>query len=170
VRERIELNQDLTPTGISSRVMHELHSHARDAVPEECCGLVTGTPEDRFARVYRITNVMTKKHLENARGFPRDARHAFYMSEGEYYRAQLDAEERGERVTAVYHSHVEAGPYLSPEDLVYAEHPLFPFPGAAQIVLSVIGDRVAGSAIFEIDPGSGSFGPESARLLEVDEG
>jgi len=170
VRERIELNQDLTPAGISSRVMHELHSHALDAVPEECCGLVTGTPGNRFSRTYRITNVMTKKHLEDPSAFPRDARHAFYMSEGEYYRAQHDAEQRGETVTAVYHSHVEAGPYFSAEDIAYAEHSLFPFPGASQIVLSVIGDLVAGSAIFEIDPVRGEFSDGCARLLEVDEG
>jgi proteasome lid subunit RPN8/RPN11 len=170
VRERIELNQDLTPAGISGRVMHELHSHALDAVPEECCGLVTGSPGNRFKRVYRITNVMTKKHIADSIAFPRDARHAFYMAEGEYLLAQRDAEAKGETVTAVYHSHVEAGPYLSREDLVYAEHPLFPFPGAAQIVLSVIGDQVAGSALFEADPDTGEFRHEGARLLEVDDG
>jgi len=170
VRERVELNQDLTPAGIPGLVLHELHSHALDAVPEECCGLITGTPEIRFSRVYRITNVMTKKHLESPSAFPRDSRHAFYMSEGEYHLAQREAEGRGESVTAVYHSHVEAGPYLSLEDLAYGEHPLFPFPGAAQIVLSVIGDRVAGSAIFEVDRGSGTYTHDGARLLEVDDG
>jgi proteasome lid subunit RPN8/RPN11 len=169
VRERIELNQDLTPAGISGRVMHELHSHALDAMPEECCGLVTGKPGSRFGRVHRITNVMTKKHLSEPDVYPRDARHAFYMAELEYLRAQRDAEAKGESVTAVYHSHVETGPYLSEEDLAYAEHPLFPFPGAAQIVLSVIGDRVAGSGLFEADD-TGAFGHGGARLLEVNEG
>jgi len=58
---------------------------------------------------------------------------------------------------------------LSAEDLAYAEHALFPFPGAAQIVLSVLGGRVDESAIFEVSRATGTFAPRSGRLLEVDE-
>jgi len=150
-------------------VLSELCNHALDTAPEECCGLVTGTAAQRFRNVYRITNVMTKMHLADAVAFPRDARHAYYMAEIEYLRAQQHAESKGETVTAVYHSHVEAGAYLSAEDLAYAEHALFPFPGAAQIVLSVLGGRVDESAIFEVSRATGTFAPRSGRLLEVDE-
>jgi proteasome lid subunit RPN8/RPN11 len=89
------------------------------------------------------------------------------MAEAEYLSAQHEAEERGERVTAVYHSHVDADAYLSPEDRVFAESPLFPFPGAFQIVLSVIGDRVKDAAIFEMDPESGIFTSDRGRLLQA---
>lgn len=167
VQEPIELNRDLTPVAIPIRVMHELHSHALAAEPEECCGLVAGTPDDRFQRAVRISNVMTKKHLADPVAFPRDARHAYYMNEVEYLRAANEAEEKGQIITAVYHSHVDAGPYLSREDLAYAEHPLFPFPGAAQIVISLVGQRIAESAIFEFDEQAGLFSRDGGRPVEL---
>jgi len=169
VRERIELNQSLARIGIPGSVMHELCSHALDVAPEECCGLVSGTPEQSFRCVHRITNVMTKKHAGDPVAFPRTARHAYYMAEVEYLQAQKQVEEVGEVITGVYHSHVGSRIYLSEEDLEYAEHPLFPFPGAAQIVLSVVGGRVDGAGIFEMDRETGRFGVEGGRLLEVGE-
>jgi proteasome lid subunit RPN8/RPN11 len=167
VRERIDLNLDLSPVFVSGQIMHELCSHALDTAPEECCGLIAGTDANRFQTLHRITNVMNRKHHADPVAFPRDAQHAFYMAETEYLRAQQAAEEKGERITAVYHSHIEARAYLSLEDLAYAEHPLFPFPGAAQIVISVIGEGVAGAAIFEMDEASGSYGTGGGRQLEV---
>ena len=83
--------------------------------------------------------------------------------------AQKEAEARGERVTALYHSHVDADAYLSAEDLTYAESPLFPFPGALQIVLSVMGDRVKDTVLFEMDPELGLFSPGCGRLLQAQE-
>jgi proteasome lid subunit RPN8/RPN11 len=167
VRRRIELNQDLPAVAIPSAVMHELCSHALGAAPEECCGLVTGTKEDCFRSVYRITNVMTKKHLADPAAFPRDAHEAYYMSEVEYLRAQQDAEARGETVTAVYHSHVGTGIYLSDEDRAFAEHPLFPFPSAAQIVLSLVTERIVEGGIFyaDLQAGPGRFDERGGRRL-----
>jgi proteasome lid subunit RPN8/RPN11 len=170
VRERIELNPDLPAVPISGSVMHELCRHALVATPEECCGLISGGPGKRFRQVHRIANIMTKMHLSDPVAFSRDAHHAFYMLETEYLKAQQAAEEQGERITAVYHSHVGAGPYLSQEDLAYAEHPLFPFPGAAQIVISVLSERVAGAALFETDSDTGRYGDAGGHLLEVVEG
>lgn len=167
VRARVELNRNLEPVPFPASVLNELCSHALGAAPEECCGLVTGTATERFQQVHRITNVMTKMHLADATTFRRDARHAYYMAETEYLRAQKEAESRGHAVTAVYHSHVEAGAYLSEEDLVYAENPLFPFPRAAQIVLSILAGRVKEAAIFDIDPSIGGFPVDGGRLLEV---
>jgi len=167
VHDRIELNPKLSSTPISGGVLHEVCSHALAVAPEECCGLIASSAEERFGSVYRISNVMTKKHLSDEAAFPRDARHAYYMSEVEYFAAQKEVEARGERITAVYHSHIGADAYLSSEDRMYAEHPLFPFPDAAQIVLSVMGKRIGGSVIFEVDRENGGFEAEGGRRLEV---
>ena len=51
--------------------------------------------------------------------------------------ASKEAEKAGERVCAIYHSHVEAGVYFSQMDQEFAEHELFPFPNVAHIVISV---------------------------------
>ena len=54
---------------------------------------------------------------------------------------------RGQRVTAVYHSHVDVDAYLSEVDLEYAEPGVF--PGAAQIVIAVSEGQVKRVAIFQ---------------------
>ena len=144
VSEQIDLDPQLESCSMASEVLHELYRHALEVAPEECCGLVIGNAEERFLRAVRVTNVMTKMHIADEDAFPRDARHAYYMSETEYQLAIEEAESRGEYVSAIYHSHFGQGCYLSEDDLAFAAHPLFPFPDASQLVLSLIGDRVGG--------------------------
>ena len=64
-------------------------------------------------------------------------------------RAIEEAEARGESVAAVYHSHFGQGCYLSQDDLAFAAHPLFPFPEANQIVVSLLADGIREVGIFE---------------------
>lgn len=149
VADRIELDPALESVVISGEVLHEVCRHALDVAPEECCGLVLGRLEERFVRSVRITNIMTKKHLEDPTAFPRDANHAYYMSEVEYQRIIEAAEAQSEFVSAIYHSHVEQGCYLSADDLAFAVHPLFPFPEASQIVVSILAERVEEVGIFD---------------------
>ncbi len=147
--ERIELNPERESRQISSDLLHEICRHALDVAPEECCGLVMGTRAEPLRRAVRITNVMTKMHVADPDSFPRDARHAYYMSELEYLRAIEEAEARDEEVSAIYHSHFGKGCYLSKDDLAFAAHPLFPFPEASQIVVSLLADRVREVGIFD---------------------
>ena len=147
--DRIELDPELEAVAISSELLHEICRHALEVAPEECCGLVLGTRQDPLLRSVRISNVMTRMHLDDPVAFPRDAHHAYYMSEVEYQRAIEEAEERSEAVHAIYHSHVEQACYLSQDDLAFAVHPLFPFPEAAQIVVSVLGERVSEVGLFQ---------------------
>jgi proteasome lid subunit RPN8/RPN11 len=149
VSVRIELDPELEAASIPSDVLHEICRHGLDVAPEECCGLVLGNEDARFLRIVRVRNVMTKMHLADPESFPRDAHHAYYMSEVEYQRALEEADARSERVAAVYHSHIGQGCYLSEDDLAFAVHPLFPFPDAAQIVVSLLGKRIAEVGIFE---------------------
>ncbi len=160
MRERIFVDPQLAPTLIPGRVLNELCTHALETRPEECCGLILGTETERFRVVHRCRNTMTLQHQGDPERYPRDGREAYYMSEVDCLRAQKDAESRGEEITAVYHSHVAAGVYLSEMDQGFAEHELFPFPFAAQIVLAVGAsgvDRILGAGIFERDPGSSGF-------------
>ena len=66
---------------------------------------------------------------------------------------EKELRDTAERVSAVYHSHVGAGAYLSEMDLEYAEHAFFPFPDAHQIVIEVYGneDAVGRIGIFRRD-------------------
>ncbi len=137
--------------------MNELCAHALESQPEECCGLLTGKGEMRFAHVYRCRNEMTAKHLDDPETFPRDGGQAYFMNEIDYLRAQTEAEQAGEVVTAVYHSHVGAGVHFSEMDQEFAENAFFPFPDAAQIVLAVWDHSVSGAGVFERDASSGLF-------------
>jgi proteasome lid subunit RPN8/RPN11 len=151
-QERVELNPSLTPVPMPGRVLNEMCAHALETLPEECCGLLSGRDGDPFQTVYRCRNNMTLQHRSDPVAYPRDGRKAYYMSEVDCLEAQKDSEKRGEVVTAVYHSHVAAGAYLSEVDRQHAEHELFPFPDAAQIVLAVGDGRVLEVGIFRRDP------------------
>jgi proteasome lid subunit RPN8/RPN11 len=91
---------------------------------------------------------MTALHHKDPDTHTRDGRAAFYMNEHDYLKGVEEAEVAGMDVTAVYHSHVGAGAYLSEMDLEYAAQPLFPFPDADQIVLPVYDRTVRQVAIF----------------------
>ena len=56
------------------------------------------------------------------------------------------------------------GAYLSESDLKFADHVLFPFPDAAQIVLAVFDRKVKAVGIFERDAGARAF---VGRALEA---
>jgi proteasome lid subunit RPN8/RPN11 len=166
MRERIPVDTDASPMILPGRFLNELCTHALETRPEECCGLVTGVEGDRFRCVYRCRNTMTRQHQSDPVAYPRDGRQAYYMSEVDTLRALEEAESQGEAVTAVYHSHVSVGVYLSEMDQDFADHELFPFPLAAQVVLAVGADavdRVIAAAIFERD----SLGRFRGRPLEA---
>jgi proteasome lid subunit RPN8/RPN11 len=133
----VEVDHALPPVVIPGRILNELYAHALETLPEECCGLILGTAEDRFRRPLRCHNVMTQLHQSEPATYPRDGREAFWMHAPDHLRAREQAAEAGEEITAVYHSHVGVGAYLSDEDLRYAEHEFFPFPDADHIVIAV---------------------------------
>lgn len=148
MRERVDVDETLPPVVMPAPILNELYQHALDTQPEECCGLIVGDAADRFQRIEVCRNEMTRRHQADPAANPRDGREAFYMTETDYIRAQVRAESEGLTVTAVYHSHVGSAAYLSAMDLEYAESGWFPFPEADQIVVSVLGGKVAGLALF----------------------
>ena len=133
---------------LAAELLHEVCRHAVLSDPEECCGLLVSRGERRYGSLVRCRNEMTRLHREDPLQYPRDARSAYSMNERDVLQVRAEAERDGEQVTAVYHSHVGAGAYLSPTDLQYAEHPLFPFPAADQIVISVFEKAVGEQAVF----------------------
>ena len=154
-RERIELDSNRPPLAISGRVVNEFCAHARETQPEECCGLITGPPDQPVRTVYRCRNEMTALHLKDAERYPRDGTKAFYMNPTDYLKAMTEAEQVGESVNAIYHSHVGAGAYFSQMDQEFAEHEAFPFPDVAHIVIAVFDGQVNQLGAYErSEPGA----------------
>lgn len=145
---RVDVDPERPPVRIAAAVLHELYKHALEALPEECCGLVLSNGPYRYGLAERCQNVMNTRHHEDPETYPRDGTAAFYMSDRDVLRVRREADVSGREVTAVYHSHVGAGAYLSDMDLEYAEHALFPFPEADQIVLPVFDEKVHAPGVF----------------------
>lgn len=156
-RRRIEPDSALEPAVIPAPVLNEVFAHARESDPEECCGLITGDERLRHRTVVRCRNDMTLHHRRDPAGHPRDGSEGFYMNEEDYLRAEDEAEARGEAITCVYHSHVGCGAWFSELDQEFAEQPLFPFPGADHLVVSVIGGKVVDQALYRREPGGRAF-------------
>jgi proteasome lid subunit RPN8/RPN11 len=148
MRRRIELDPALEPVVVPAGVLHEVFAHAREADPEECCGLIAGGDGQPFQQVFRCRNDMTLHHRRDPAAHPRDGREGFYMNEQDYQRAEDEAEARGARITCVYHSHVGCGAWFSELDQEFAEQPLFPFPDAVHLVVSVISGKVVDQVLF----------------------
>lgn len=157
VHGRVEVDPNLEPVPIPVSVLNEICAHALQADPEECCGLVSGADGARFRRVHRCRNDMTALHERDPVGFPRDGRDAFHMNELDYEEVDRQAGERGERVTAIYHSHVGPGAYFSEDDQQFAADEAFPFPDADHIVVSVFEGRILGHGLFRRDPRTRRF-------------
>ena len=155
--QRVDLDPELAPVAIPASVLNEVYAHARETLPEECCGLITGSAEERFRSVVRCRNEMTLQHERDPKAFPRDGREGFYMNEFDYLEATRDAEARGESVTAVYHSHVDCGAYFSEMDQEFAGRPLYPFPKADHLVVAVSGGRIREQALFRRESEGGAF-------------
>ena len=130
-------------------------NHALETGPEECCGLIVGDRLEPFRHVHRCHNEMTARHNDDSQQFPRDNHSAFYMSEADIQAVQREADRTGLCVTAVYHSHVGAGAYLSDMDLEFAERERSRFPDADWIVLAVFERSVREMALFR--PGAEGF-------------
>jgi len=145
---RIEVEEALPSVVIPRRILNDLYAHAIQSLPEECCGLIVGTDEERFQLLVRCRNEMTMRHRQDPVEYPRDGSKAFYMNSLDYMIAQEEAEARGARVTAVYHSHVGVGAYLSGMDLAYAESANFPFPDADHIVVAIFERKVDSVGFF----------------------
>ena len=150
---RFEKDEPAPPMGIPARILNELCEHAREAEPEECCGLVLSEGSERYGRAVRGRNELSQP----------ESLSAYSMSMRDVLGAIRRTEQSGERVTAVYHSHVGGvGAYLSARDLEYVRNELFPFPDADQIVLSVYEGSVREIKVFVRR--DGDF---SGRLVEA---
>lgn len=133
----MEIDPALEPVEISCHILHQIEQEARNSHPEECCGLLSGDEILRFRRLHPCINEMTALHRSSPATYPTDGRSAFHIPPLAYARIEEEVRRLGERITAVYHSHVGARAYFSSVDLAFASRPDFPFPEADHIVIAV---------------------------------
>ena len=87
----------------------ELVAHAREEVPNECCGMIGGS-DGEAATLYRSINAEASPLR-----YSLDARDQFRIMEA--------MEERGEELVGIYHSHTASAAYPSQTDVNLASYP-----------------------------------------------
>lgn len=95
---------------ISQALIDEMVAHAREDLPNECCGLVAG--QDGKA--------LTVRRIRNEEESP----YRYRMHGQDEYDARKAIDEAGQEVIAAYHSHTKTAAYPSQTDVNEAR--LFP--------------------------------------------
>lgn len=94
---------------IAKGLIEEMVAHAREDLPNECCGMVGGT--DGEARtVYRATNAEASPLR-------------YSIDAQEQFRLMREIEEAGEELVGIYHSHTKSAAYPSQTDVNLAGWP-----------------------------------------------
>lgn len=99
--------------------LHALIAHARDAAPNEACGIIGGK-ENRALKIYPLKNTHVTPRVN------------FYADPFELLAAFRDIEANGWEHIAIYHSHPASDAFLSATDLAQAY-----YPDVAYIIISL---------------------------------
>ena len=95
---------------MKSEVVAAMIAHAREASPDECCGVLLGRGDD-IVEVVRTRNAA------------KPATTRFLIDPQDHINARRDARTRGLDVVGFYHSHPRAGAAPSNTDLAEAAYP-----------------------------------------------
>ncbi len=121
---------------LSSASKQKIFEHAQKDYPSECCGIVTGTGD--VQSVHQCRNLADELHEKDPETHPRTSHDAYFMDRQEMERIVSEAEAKGEKVIAFYHSHIDCGAYFSQMDkevqTVFGEPE---FPAAVHVVVAV---------------------------------
>jgi proteasome lid subunit RPN8/RPN11 len=131
---------------IAQRLLDEIVAHAREAAPNECCGIVAGRNGGAIA-VHRARNA-----------FESPLRYEIHPQD--QFRIMMGLEERGEEVAGIYHSHTGSEAYPSQTDINLAEN----WPDPLYLICSIAGDHPAVRAFSIRD------GQVTETELEIDDG
>ena len=90
-------------------LLDEIIAHARAEAPNECCGMVA-SEDGRAVEVYPAVNAAASPLR-------------YELDPREQYRIQMEIEEQGLELGAIYHSHTRSAPYPSQTDVNLAFYP-----------------------------------------------
>ncbi|MGZ6692551.1 MAG: Mov34/MPN/PAD-1 family protein [Solirubrobacteraceae bacterium] len=94
---------------LSRALYDEMVNHARAEAPTECCGMVASS-NGEAVKVYPAVNAAASPLRYEIDG-------------AEQYRIQMDIDDAGHELGAIYHSHTRSKPYPSQTDINLAFYP-----------------------------------------------
>ena len=109
---------------INRALADEIVAHAREDLPNECCGIVA-SQNGEAVKVYRAQNV----HQSPLR---------FEIDSRDLIRIYSDIEDSGHELGSMYHSHTKSAAYPSQTDVNFAQD----WPGLIWLIVS-LADRDA---------------------------
>ncbi len=107
---------------IARDLYDELVAHAVAEAPNECCGMIASRDGDAV-RVFRAANAAASPLRYEIDG-------------AEQYRIQMEIDDEGLDLGAIYHSHTRTAPYPSQTDINLAF-----YPDALYIIVGVASDQ-----------------------------
>ncbi len=107
---------------IAAALYDDMVAHALTEAPNECCGMVASA-DGEAVRLYRATN---------AAGSPL----RYEIDGAEQLRIQMEIEDDGLDLGAIYHSHTRSDPYPSQTDINLAF-----YPDSLYVIVGVAGDE-----------------------------
>src|SRR2546427_8799463 len=133
---------------LSRKQFDEIISHARESVPNECCGLIGGTSDGQTQTIYRTKNVAADP-LVSYEAAPEDL-----------FAAQRAMRDRGEELIAIYHSHPRSSdPQPSATDVRLAY-----YPSAVYLIVG-LGNSEPCLRAFRISESEGRWEPAEFRII-----
>lgn len=156
--------------GWNQGLLSEVKKWLEAAYPAEGCGLILEDQQGEWS-FQRCENVIDKYHAVDPEMYPRTSTE-FYMIDPREF---MKAEDRGERVAVIVHSHPDVGDYFSEADESAAlmprddeSEPLEPiYPGTDYLVVSVRSGAADGASLFRFDEEERCF-QRAYRLSEED--
>jgi [CysO sulfur-carrier protein]-S-L-cysteine hydrolase len=124
---------------IPRQIYEEMIEHAREEAPNECCGLIGGS--DGVAR--------TAYRARNAEASPL----RYNLDPQDQFRIMSEMEEKGEELSAIYHSHTASAAYPSQTDVNLAAYPdaLYLIVSLADGERTLRGFRIEDGEVTEVD-------------------
>ena len=124
---------------IAHSSVEEMVAHAKDDLPNECCGILAG-PEGEVAKSFRMTNVEASPFR-------------FSMDPGELVRVDGEAGDNGWELLAIYHSHTGSPAYPSDTDVRIAGGTAELWPDTRYVLVSLMDPETPDVRIFRISGG-----------------
>jgi proteasome lid subunit RPN8/RPN11 len=145
---------------LDQQMFAEMHSHAASTYPEECCGLMFGrlsfeNGSDKNGGA--IKKVLRLRRMKNAFD-PKERYHRYTIDPKEFLEAEKDADDKGDEIVGIYHSHPNAQARPSAFDRDHA------WPTLSYVVIEVRESKALETRSWVLKDDRSEFLPEEIEI------
>ena len=127
-------------TQMEKRFIDEMVAHAREDLPNECCGILAGR-DGSVLKLYRMTNVEASPFR-------------FSMDPAEIVKVDTEAGDNDWDLLAIYHSHTRSEAYPSDTDVRIAGGTAELWPDVRYVLVSLMDEDNPQVRLFRIRDGA----------------